>query len=74
LTFGERLKELRNDAGLTQEQLGEKIGLKRRMVQYLEANGREPNLAAIHRLCEIFDCTADHLLGREDRNERTQYR
>jgi transcriptional regulator with XRE-family HTH domain len=66
VTFGERLRELRKNKGLTQTELGDQIGYKRRMVQFLESNDREPNLSTIIKLCELFDCSADYLLGRVD--------
>jgi transcriptional regulator with XRE-family HTH domain len=64
ITFGERLRQLRLSKELTQSELGDKIGYKLRMVQFLESNQREPNLETIHKLCDLFDCSSDYLLGR----------
>jgi transcriptional regulator with XRE-family HTH domain len=64
--FGERLKVLRKSKGMTQTELGNKINLKLRMVQYLESGEREPNLETIKLISEIFDCTTDYILGITD--------
>lgn len=36
------------------------------MIQYLESGQREPNLETINKLCNIFHCTTDYLLGTDD--------
>ena len=36
------------------------------MIQYFEADQREPNLETINKLCKLFDCTSDYLLGLSD--------
>lgn len=44
-TFGQRLKHLRESAGLTQVELAATAGLSMRAVQQLEAGERQPALA-----------------------------
>lgn len=58
--FGERLKVLRSDAGLTQKQLAEKVGLHEMSVYRLEAGSREPNWSTVLLLAKALGkpCTA----------------
>jgi len=64
--FAERLRELRERVGLTQEELGEKIGAKRTTVSSWELAYRIPELVAVYRLAEFFGVSIDYLLGRTD--------
>lgn len=56
MTVGERIKQLRKEKGLTQEELGNLLGVKKAAVQKYES-GLVQNLkqATIQRLCEIFN-------------------
>jgi transcriptional regulator with XRE-family HTH domain len=58
--FAGRLRELREAAGLTQEQLGERVGVKREAVARWEAGKREPGWSNVLALAEALgvDCTA----------------
>lgn len=61
-----RIKELRQAAGWTQSQLGEKIGAVKSTVSEYESEKHQLDPALICALCDIFCCTADYLLGRSD--------
>ncbi len=63
--FGARLKELRRKAGLTQSQLGDRIGLTKSVISFYEQQERTPSPAVIVRLSEVFHVTTDYLLGVE---------
>lgn len=56
MTVGERIKQLRKEKGLTQEELGILLGVKKAAVQKYES-GRVQNLKqeTVKRLCEIFN-------------------
>lgn len=58
--LGARVRELREQAGLTQSQLGEKMGVQRLAVARWESGDREPGWSTILELCRVFsvDCTA----------------
>ena len=64
--FGEKLKELRIEHGLTQKQTAMRVGLTRNAIANYEANIREPSLQTLKELCELFDVSADYLLGLEN--------
>lgn len=65
LSFGERVRNLREDADLNQTQLGEKTGMTQRKVSYLECGKYEPSVDDITALCRFFHVSADYLLGLE---------
>ncbi len=55
MSVGTTIKKLRQDKGLTQEELGELLGVKKAAVQKYES-GQVQNLkqSTIKRLCEVF--------------------
>ena len=61
--FGERLATLRKACGLTQEQLGERIGLSQRMVAYYESQGGQPPGPVLPDLARVLGVSTDELLG-----------
>ena len=64
--LGSRLKELREEKGLTQKQLAEQLGLN--SVTYLryEKSQREPALSVVADIAEYFNVSVDYLLGLKD--------
>lgn len=61
-----RIRDLRLQVGWTQTQLGEKIGAAKNTVSGYETETRQIDPATIHKLCDLFGCTADYLLGRAE--------
>ena len=62
----ERIAFVRKAAGLTQEQLGEKLGVTRQAVSKWESNQATPDALTVARLCAELDVAADFvLLGKE---------
>ena len=64
--FSERLKELRTENGLNQNQLAKATGLSRAAIGHWERNKRIPNLDAVIALADYFKVSIDYLAGRED--------
>lgn len=64
--FGEKLKELRLEKGLSQRKLGEIIGVCNQTVSFWETGSREPDLDALIKISNYFEVSVDYLLGRED--------
>ena len=62
LTFGEKIKNLREDAELTQTELGNFINATQRKISYIECGKYEPSLHDIVELCNFFEVSADYLL------------
>lgn len=63
---GDRLKELRKAKGLTQSELGDMLGVKKSVVCLYEKEKRNPSVESIIDLVQIFNVTADYLLGTEN--------
>ena len=61
-----RLKELREDKGISQTQLAREIGIDQRTISNYEIGKTEPNIQAIKIFCDYFEVTAGYLLGLED--------
>lgn len=59
-----RIKELRQQKGWLQDDLALILNISRQAVSHYETGMRDIDSAMICRLCEIFDCSADYLLGR----------
>ena len=64
--FGERLKELRLERGITQKELANEIGNAQSAIVYWEANKQEPTISALKKLCNYFGVSADYLIGLKD--------
>lgn len=62
--FGERLKELREDFNMTQEQLGQIIGINRSTISAYENNTINPTLDVVVKLADTFNVSIDYLACR----------
>ena len=62
-----RIKELRLAKGMKQTELASLLACARTAVSKYELGQLDVSSATICRLCDIFGCTADYLLGRSDR-------
>ena len=62
MNFGERLKQIRGNQGLSQEQLAEKIGVSRQAITKWETNRGLPDVENMIILAEIFKVTLDELI------------
>ncbi|MBQ7389558.1 MAG: helix-turn-helix transcriptional regulator [Clostridia bacterium] len=61
--FGAKLKDLRKQAGMTQQQLADKLGITKSVVSYYELSERTPSPEVLKELALIFRVSADYLLG-----------
>ena len=59
-----RIKDLRASRGLSQRDLGISLNCTDVTVSRYETGQRDIDSETICKLCEIFGCTADYLLGR----------
>lgn len=63
LTFGQRVRLLREEQDLSQTDLGQALHMTQRKVSYLENDRYEPSLEDLKVLCTYFHVSADYLLG-----------
>lgn len=57
----DRVKQIRKDAGLTMEQFGEKIGMKKASVSLIESGRNNPSDSAIKMICREFHVNEEWL-------------
>ena len=60
LSFGEKIKLLRENAELNQSELGVQVNMTQRKISYIENNKYEPNLEDIRAFCRYFNVSADY--------------
>lgn len=72
MNFGERLKEIRANQGLSQEQLAEKIGVSRQAITKWETNRGLPDVENMIILAEIFKVTLDELILQRKNEQEMQ--
>ena len=70
MTLGQRIQELRKQAGLSQEALGETLGVSRQAVSKWEGDNGIPELDTLIAMSRLFGVTLGQLLGVETPEER----
>lgn len=63
LNFGNKLKELRNQNKMTQQQLAAQIGVSKSVISYYELQERIPSPEILLKLASVFHVSTDYLLG-----------
>lgn len=66
MTLGQRIQELRKQAGLSQEGLGEALGVSRQAVSKWESDGGIPELDTLIAMSRLFGLPLGQLLGVEE--------
>ena len=67
MKFGEKLKELRSQKGITQEELAAKIGVTKRTIVGYEAGNYYPRKREVYnRLAEVFGVDQNYLLTEDE--------
>lgn len=65
MTFAEKLKSIRRQTGLSQEQLAEKLGVSRQAVTKWETDAGIPDIENLMAISSLFDVSIDELLSNE---------
>lgn len=71
MDFSEKVQRLRREAGLSQEELADRLEVTRQSVSKWETGGGYPETEKIVRLGRLFGVSLDYLLG-EDQPDRAQ--
>lgn len=71
--FNERLKILRKEANLSQEELAKKIGVSKSSVNMYERGEREPGFETLEAIADCFNADMDFLLGKSDCKNRYEW-
>lgn len=70
--FGEKLKQIREERGLTQQTLAEKLYVTRQAVSRWECGARYPDLLTAKKIATILEVTLDELLSGEELRENVE--
>ena len=69
LTLGEKIRDARKNAGLTQWQLANKIFVSESYIALIESNRRNPSMSVLSKIAEALNLTTDHIIF--DTSERS---
>lgn len=67
-----RLKELRDYFGLTQEQLGQLVGVSRQAINSIEAEKFEPSIWLAYDISKVFNCSIEDVFLFEESEKRSR--
>jgi transcriptional regulator with XRE-family HTH domain len=68
--MGEELRQAREQAGLTQEELSFRAGLSRPYISQLERNLKSPTVETLFLLCDALGVSASEVVGRVEATRR----
>lgn len=67
MTFGKKLKEARQKAGLSQEQLAEKLSVSRSAVAKWETDKGMPDIDNLKAIAQLLNVSIDYLLAEDEK-------
>ena len=70
--FAERLRELRQQTGLSQTELADKIGISRGAISYYEQAARTPDIETLYIVASYFEVSVEWMLGIEITTEKSR--
>ena len=62
MTINDRVKEVRKNLSLSQEEFGNKIGLSKSGISNIENGTRNPSVNLLKRLADGMECTSQQIL------------
>ena len=66
ISFKERLKDLRIERNLSQQDIGNKVNMSKMAISHWESGHSEPSIAQLILLSEFFGVSVDYLIGKID--------
>ncbi|MEG1395279.1 MAG: helix-turn-helix transcriptional regulator [Clostridia bacterium] len=66
MEFSQNIKKMRQNSSYSQKQLGALLGLSQQYFSQLEKKLIEPNIELLIKIADVFGCSVDYLLGREN--------
>jgi transcriptional regulator with XRE-family HTH domain len=64
MQYGNRIAQLRDRRGYTQEELAGLLGISRAALSHYEKNRRKPDFATLTKIADLFQVSVDYLVGR----------
>lgn len=72
--FADKLKKLRAEKGLKQQQLAEELNVSKSSIAMWETNNREPDAQMLIKIANFFGVTVDYLLSNEHPDDHADHR
>ncbi len=66
MDYRQRMRNLREDHDLTQEQVGKYLNKSQQGYNHIEAGRAELKIEDLLKLCQLYKVSADYLIGRTD--------
>lgn len=66
MAFGNRLKNLREERGLSQVELAKILNIANSTLSLYESGSREPNFEILKKIANYFNVSTDYILGRNE--------
>lgn len=63
MDFSARIRQLREAAGLSQNELARRAGIAQSSLSYLESGAKSPNVETLLRICQALGITLSEFLG-----------
>ncbi len=63
MKWNKRIKDLREDHDLTQDELAEQLGVSKRTLLRYESGVSEPTISVLIKLSLLFDVSVDYIIG-----------
>ncbi len=67
MEYIKRIRDLREDSDLTQEQVAEYLGTSQTMYARYERGANELPIRHLMKLCDLYKVSSDYILGRTDK-------
>lgn len=61
--LGDRIRELRKNKRMTQEEFGKALGVASNTISYWESNKKKPDYDTIIKIAKLFNVSTDYLFG-----------
>ena len=74
MEIGNKIKNLRLEKGLTQEELGERTDLSKGYISQLERDLSSPSMDTFFSLLEVLGCTPKDFFNEEEQNQKVVYK
>ena len=72
MKFGEKVKQFREEKGMTQQTLAERLYVTRQAVSKWERGARYPDLLTVKKIAQVLEVSVDELLSGEELKENVE--
>lgn len=70
--FSDKIRLLRISKSMNQKELAKTVGISQPFLSDIEKGKRKPSIDVLQKLCDALSCSADYLLGIQDKSSMLQ--